>query len=68
MAMDSKTKVFSYRGGMYLLLTLLMVTLLSGFFVYRYSLLSHYKNINILDETFGQINLGLSHYPKASPV
>ena len=51
MAMDSKTKVFSYRGGMYLLLTLLMVTLLSGFFVYRYSLLSHYKNINILDES-----------------
>ena len=39
--MDSRAKLFSYRGGMYLLLTLLIVTLIGGFIVYRYSLLHH---------------------------
>ena len=41
MGMDSRAKLFSYRGGMYLLLTLLIVTLIGGFIVYRYSLLHH---------------------------
>ena len=41
MAMDSKTKVFSYRGSMYLLLTMLILSLIGGFIIYRYSLLSH---------------------------
>ncbi len=49
MAMDSKTKVISYRGGMYLLLTLLLLSLIGGFIVYRYSLLSHLNRENILD-------------------
>lgn len=51
MDMDSKSKVFSYRGGMYLLLLLLIVSLIGGFIVYRFSLLSHYKDATTsLDE------------------
>lgn len=50
MAMDSKAKIFSYRGGMYLLLTLLIVTLMGGFIIYRYSLISHFKNAVHFDE------------------
>ncbi len=43
MGMGSKanTKILSYRGSMYLLLTLLIVTFIGGFIVYRYSLLHH---------------------------
>lgn len=48
--MDSKSKVFSYRGGMYLLLLLLIVSLIGGFIIYRYSLLSHYNESNTADE------------------
>ncbi len=48
--MDSKSKVFSYRGSMYLLLLLLIVSLIGGFIIYRYSLLSHYKETNTVDE------------------
>jgi len=49
--MDSKSKVFSYRGGMYLLLLLLIISLIGGFIVYRFSLLSHYKDATTsLDE------------------
>ncbi len=50
MAMDSRFKLFSYRSGMYLLLTLLIVTLISGFSVYRYSLLTHVKSADNFDE------------------
>ena len=50
MDMDSKSKVFSYRGSMYLLLLLLIVSLIGGFIIYRYSLLSHYKETNTVDE------------------
>lgn len=49
MAMDSKTKVFSYRGSMYLLLTMLILSLIGGFIIYRYSLLSHLNSENVLD-------------------
>ena len=31
MAMDSKSKIFSYRGGMYLLLAILITSLIGGF-------------------------------------
>lgn len=62
MAMDSKVKknVFSYRGGMYLLLTLLIVTLLSGFIIYRSSLLSHQNTINLLDESIFYSIIGVA--------
>lgn len=42
MAMDLKSKKgFSYRGSMYLILTLLATLLIGGVIVYRHSLLSH---------------------------
>lgn len=47
--MDSRSKIFSYRGGMYLLLTILIFTLISGFITYHFSLLSH-TSINSIDE------------------
>ena len=47
--MDSRSKIFSYRGGMYLLLTILIFTLISGFITYHFSLLSH-TSINSSDE------------------
>lgn len=51
MAMDSKTKkIFSYRGGMYLLLATLIITLIGGFITYHFSLLSHNSRINNIDE------------------
>ena len=48
--MDSKSKVFSYRGGMYLLLAILIITLIGGFITYHFSLLSHNSRINNIDE------------------
>ena len=47
MAMDLKSKKgFSYRGSMYLILTLLATLLIGGVIVYRHSLLSHIKGNN----------------------
>lgn len=44
MAMDLKSKKgFSYRGSMYLILTLLVMTLIGGVIIYRHSLISHIK-------------------------
>ena len=60
MAMDSKTKVISYRGGMYLLLTLLLISLIGGFIVYRYSLLSHLNMENLFDEVIFFIIIGVA--------
>ena len=60
MAMDSKTKVISYRGGMYLLLTLLILSLIGGFIVYRYSLLSHLNRENLLDEVIFYSIIGVA--------
>ena len=60
MAMDSKTKVISYRGGMYLLLTLLILSLIGGFIIYRYSLLHHVNRDNILDEAIFYIIIGVA--------
>ena len=48
--MDSKSKIFSYRGGMYLLLAILITTLIGGFIIYHFSLLSKIKSINYIDE------------------
>lgn len=50
MAMDSRSKIFSYRGGMYLLLAILIITLIGGFITYHFSLLSHNSSINYIDE------------------
>lgn len=50
MAMDSKSKIFSYRGGMYLLLAILIIALIGGFITYHFSLLSHNRTINGIDE------------------
>ncbi len=50
MAMDSKSKIFSYRGGMYLLLAILIITLIGGFITYHFSLLSHNSRISSIDE------------------
>lgn len=47
--MDSRSKIFSYRGGMYLLLAILIFTLIGGFITYHFSLLSH-TSINSSDE------------------
>ena len=47
MAMDLKSKKrFSYRGSMYLILTLLVMSLIGGVIIYRHSLLSHIKGNN----------------------
>ena len=44
MAMDLKSKKgFSYRGSMYLILTLLALLLIGGVIIYRQSLLTHIK-------------------------
>ena len=45
--MDLKSKKrFSYRGSMYLILTLLVMSLIGGVIIYRHSLLSHIKGNN----------------------
>ena len=45
--MDLKSKKgFSYRGSMYLILTLLVISLIGGVIIYRHSLLSHIKSNN----------------------
>ena len=47
MAMDLKSKKgFSYRGSMYLITTLLVMSLIGGVIIYRHSLLSHIKGNN----------------------
>ena len=48
--MDSKSKIISYRGGMYLLLAILIIALIGGFITYHFSLLSHNRTINGIDE------------------
>ena len=50
MAMDSKSKIFSYRGGMLLLLATLIFALIGGFITYHFSLLSHNSRISNIDE------------------
>ena len=49
--MDSKSKIFSYRGGLYLLLAILIFTLIGGFIAYHLSVLSHSKSITTIDES-----------------
>ncbi|MBO7313169.1 MAG: hypothetical protein J6U48_02940, partial [Alistipes sp.] len=43
MGLKSK-KFFSYRGGMYLLLALLIISLISGVIIYRHSLINHLES------------------------
>ena len=53
MAMDLKSKkLFSYRGGMYLLLALLIMSLISGVIIYRYSLINHAGAVRLDDDIF----------------
>ncbi|MBQ5594382.1 MAG: sensor histidine kinase [Alistipes sp.] len=56
MAMDLKSKkFFSYRGGMYLLLALLIISLISGVIIYRHSLINHLKgdgSVHMDDDIF----------------
>ena len=40
MATDSKRKLFSYRGGMFLLLALLIIALICGFIIHHFSVVS----------------------------
>lgn len=58
--MDSKSKIISYRGGMYLLLAILIVTLIGGFITYHFSLLSHNSKINGIDEGIFYAILGVA--------
>ena len=60
MAMDSKSKIFSYRGGMYLLLAILIISLIGGFIAYHFSMLSHNKSITTIDESIFFIILGVA--------
>lgn len=48
--MGLKSKVFSYRGGMFLLLTLLIIALIGGVIVYRFSLVDRIADFGALDE------------------
>lgn len=50
MVTDLKNKIMSYRGGMYILLALLSVTIIGGVIVYRSSLMSHNAISEVLDE------------------
>ena len=50
MVMDSRSKVLSYRSGMYVLLMLLLILLIGGFIVYRYSLLNNVDGTHYIDE------------------
>ena len=60
MAMDSKSKIFSYRGGMYLLLAILIITLIGGFITYHFSMLSHNKSVTTMDESIFFVVLGVA--------
>lgn len=48
--MGLKSKVFSYRGGTFLLLTLLIIALIGGVIVYRFSLVDRIHDFGALDE------------------
>ena len=58
--MDSKSKIFSYRGGMYLLLAILIITLIGGFITYHFSMLSHNKSVTTMDESIFFVVLGVA--------
>ena len=60
--MDSKSKIISYRGGMYLLLAILIIALIGGFITYHFSLLSHNRTINGIDEGIFFAIISFYHY------
>ena len=67
MAMDLKSKrFFSYRGGMYMLLTLLVLSLISGVIIYRSSLIKHLKGDGAiyLDDDIFFIIIGITYIIK----
>ena len=45
-----KSKTLSYRGGMFILLALLSITIIGGVIIYRSSLMSHNAISEVLDE------------------
>ena len=51
MATDSKGKTLTYKGGMYILLALLILIVVGGVITYRFSLLSHEMHSGLLDES-----------------
>ena len=58
--MDSKAKVLSYRGGMYLLLTILIISFIGGFIIYRYSLLHHFVSEDYINEIIFYLIIGVA--------
>ena len=60
MAMDSRSRTLSYRGGAYLLLALLIILLVGGIIVYRYSLITHYDKAAHLDEGIFYAIIGIA--------
>lgn len=58
--MDSRSKIISYRGGMYLLLAILIISLIGGFITYHFSLLSHNSKISGIDEGIFYAILGVA--------
>lgn len=62
MAMDSKNRGLTYRGGMYILLALLILLLAGGLIGYRYSLLSHISATNSIDEGIFYTIIGVATF------
>lgn len=60
MATDSKNKTLTYKGGMYILLALLILTLVGGVITYRFSLLSHELHSELTDEIIFYSIIGLA--------
>ena len=58
--MDSKAKVLSYRGGMYLLLAILIISFIGGFIIYRYSLLHHFVSEDYINEIIFYLIIGVA--------
>lgn len=58
--MGSKAKVLSYRGGMYLLLAILIISFIGGFIIYRYSLLHHFVSEDYINEIIFYLIIGVA--------
>ena len=60
MVTDSKNKTLTYKGGMYILLALLILTLVGGVITYRFSLLNHELHSELTDEIIFYSIIGLA--------
>ena len=60
MVTDSKNKTLTYKGGMYILLALLILTLVGGVITYRFSLLSHSLHSENTDEIIFYTIIGVA--------